>query len=294
MMVELDLFGPQTLPGLTTGAEIITRAEEAELIARIDAEGLSPFRFQGWLGKRLTRSFGWSYDFDTGRFAPTDPIPEWLRSVQARAATFAGLAADELVQALLIRYDPGAGIGWHKDRPVFEHVVGISLGAPATMRFRRRAAKGFERVAVPLASRSIYHLTGEIRHEWEHSIVPIEQPRWSVTFRSLARTDERSGPLPPSTTGLAQPQRHADRSLPECCSRGLIWIPPTPHQLNGLPGYLRAMSSAGTPKATWGRPARQSMASGLIMPTRPSPYSRRFASQAHEWPRPGTSRSGSG
>jgi alkylated DNA repair protein (DNA oxidative demethylase) len=189
MMVELDLFGAQTLPGLTTGADIITPAEEAELVARIDAEGLSPFRFQGWTGKRLTRSFGWSYDFDTGRFAPTDAIPEWLRPLQARAAAFAGLAPDDLVQALLIRYDPGAGIGWHKDRPVFEHVVGISFGALATMRFRRRAAKVFERVAVPVAPRSIYHLTREIRHEWEHSIVPIEQPRWSVTFRSLARTD---------------------------------------------------------------------------------------------------------
>lgn len=189
MMPALDLFGPQPLPGLTTGAEIITSAEEAELITRIDAEGLSPFRFQGWLGKRLTRSFGWSYDFDTGRFAPTDPLPEWLRSLQQRAAAFAGVAPDELVQALLIRYDPGAVIGWHKDRPVFEHVIGVSLGASVSMRFRRRAPKGFERQSVPLAPRSIYHLTGEIRHHWEHSIAPMDEPRWSITFRSLAQTD---------------------------------------------------------------------------------------------------------
>jgi hypothetical protein len=54
-----------------------------------------------------------------------------------RAEGFAGLEAGALVQAPLIRYDRGAGIGWHKDRPVFEHVVGISLGNPATMRFRR-------------------------------------------------------------------------------------------------------------------------------------------------------------
>jgi alkylated DNA repair protein (DNA oxidative demethylase) len=63
-----------------------------------------------------------------------------------------------------------------KDRPVFAHVDGVSLGALATMRFRRRAAKGFDRVAVPLAARSIYHLAGEIRQEWEHSVVPIERP----------------------------------------------------------------------------------------------------------------------
>jgi alkylated DNA repair protein (DNA oxidative demethylase) len=92
---------------------------------------------------------------------------------------------EALVQILLIRYDPGAGIGWHKDRPVFDHVVGVSLGNAATMRFRRRIATGFERMAVPLAPRSIYHLSGDVRHAWEHSIAPMEVPRWSVTFRSL-------------------------------------------------------------------------------------------------------------
>lgn len=86
----------------------------------------------------------------------------------------------------MIRYDPGAGIGWHRDRPVFEHVVGISLGAPATLRLRRRRPGGFDRAAVPLAPRSIYHLTGEARHDWEHSILAVDLPRWSVTFRSLS------------------------------------------------------------------------------------------------------------
>jgi alkylated DNA repair dioxygenase AlkB len=86
----------------------------------------------------------------------------------------------------LIRYDPGAGIGWHRDRPVFEHVLGISLGAPATMRFRRRRPGGFDRASVLLMPRSIYHLTGEARHEWEHSIAAMEVARWSITFRSLS------------------------------------------------------------------------------------------------------------
>ncbi|WP_171905932.1 alpha-ketoglutarate-dependent dioxygenase AlkB, partial [Sphingobium phenoxybenzoativorans] len=87
----------------------------------------------------------------------------------------------------LIRYDPGAGIGWHKDRPVFEHVVGISLGNPATLRLRRRTPTGFDRARVQLEPRSIYHLAGEVRHAWEHSIAPMEVPRGSITFRSLGR-----------------------------------------------------------------------------------------------------------
>jgi alkylated DNA repair dioxygenase AlkB len=186
MIAAPDLFGEPAVSGLATSGTIVSREEEADLIARIDVENLSPFRFQGWLGKRLTRSFGWSYDFDTGRFNETDAIPAWLDPLRLRAAAFAGLGAEELVQALLIRYDPGAGIGWHKDRPVFEHVVGISLGTQAAMRLRRREGKGFSRISVPLAPRSIYHLSGDVRHEWEHSIAPMDRPRWSLTFRSLS------------------------------------------------------------------------------------------------------------
>ena len=182
----LDLFGAATLPGLASADAFVTSAEEAALIAHIDDVGLSPFKFQQWTGKRLTRSFGWSYDFETGRFAPTEPIPSWLEPVRERAARFAGLDPAELVQALVIRYDPGAGIGWHKDRPVFEHVVGLSLGAPATMRFRRRIGGKFERANAPLGPRASYHLSGEARHAWEHSIAEMEAARWSVTFRSLA------------------------------------------------------------------------------------------------------------
>ncbi|WP_157220505.1 alpha-ketoglutarate-dependent dioxygenase AlkB [Flavisphingomonas formosensis] len=182
----LDLFGTATLPGLASAEAFVSPADEAALIEHIDEAGLSPFKFQQWTGKRLTRSFGWSYDFETGRFAPADPIPTWLGTIRERAARFAGLDAADLVQALVIRYDPGAGIGWHKDRPVFEHVVGLSLGAPATMRFRRRSGGKFERATAPLAPRAIYHLSGEVRHDWEHSISEMDATRWSITFRSLA------------------------------------------------------------------------------------------------------------
>ena len=160
----LSLFDDTALPGLASADAFVTPAEETALTAHIDDVGLSPFKFQQWTGKRLTRSFGWSYDFETGRVAPADPIPSWLEPVRARAAHFAGLRPADLIQALVIRYDPGAGIGWHKDRPVYEHVIGLSLGAPATMRFRRRINGKFERATAPLTPRAIYHLSGEARH----------------------------------------------------------------------------------------------------------------------------------
>lgn len=186
MNMMFDLFDAPIVRGLSMCRDIIDKAEEAKLIAHMNDVTLSPFRFHQWAGKRLTRSYGWSYDFATGTFAPADPLPTWLADCKARAAEFAGLTARDLSQALLIRYDPGAGIGWHKDRPMFEHVVGVSLGSPATLRLRRRGPAGFERARAELAPRSIYHLSGEVRHEWEHSIAPMGTPRWSITFRSLS------------------------------------------------------------------------------------------------------------
>jgi len=180
-----DWFGTPVLPGLSSRDDLVTRAEEQALIERIDGTSLSPFRFQGWTGKRLTSSYGWSYDFDAGRLQRGDPMPDWLLPIRDRAAVFAGLRADDLVHALLIRYDPGAGIGWHKDRPAFEHVVGISLGAPSTMRFRRRVGVRFERASAALPPRGAYYMIGEARDGWKHSITEMEQVRWSVTFRSL-------------------------------------------------------------------------------------------------------------
>ena len=87
--------------------------------------------------------------------------------------------------ALVIRDDPGAGIGWHRDRPQYGEVLGLSLGAPCVMRLRRRTADGFERRKLALPPRSLYRLSGEVRWDWEHSIAPIAATRRSVTFRTL-------------------------------------------------------------------------------------------------------------
>ena len=186
-----DLFGQTSVPGLDYRPDVISADEESGLIERLSGADLTPFRFQGWTGKRLTRVFGWRYDFQDKSFAPVEPIPDWLYPVRAQAAKFAGLDADDFVHALLNRYDPGAGIGWHRDRPVFEKVVGISVGTAATLRFRRRRPGGFDRAEIELAPRSAYLLTGESRHQWEHSIVPHEQLRFSITFRTFSELGRR-------------------------------------------------------------------------------------------------------
>jgi DNA oxidative demethylase len=184
---QFDMFADApVIPGFSQAGQFISPNEEKQLIARIGGVELPPFRFQGWVGKRRTASFGWRYDFDDASFGPADPIPDWLLPFRDRAAAFAGLKADDLSQAAINLYEPGAGVGWHRDRPFYEHVVGVSLGAPTVMRFRQRFDGGFRRATVPLPPRSIYRLSNEVRHAWEHSIPEQDATRWSIMFRNLS------------------------------------------------------------------------------------------------------------
>lgn len=165
---------------------MISDAEEQALLDRLGGLELAPFKFHGWLGKRRTQSFGWRYDFENASFTPADPLPDWLLPLREKAAAFGGVAPDDFVHVLLARYDPGAGIGWHRDRDVFDQVVGISFGTPAVLRFRQRRDTGFHRASREVAPRSAYLLSGEVRHEWEHSIAPGKSLRFSITFRTLS------------------------------------------------------------------------------------------------------------
>lgn len=187
---QSELF--PALGGLAYADDAIGESDERALIASIEALNLAPFRFQRWLGKRLTASFGWHYDFEHSRMGQTHPIPPWLKPLRIEAARFARLAPDDLAHVLVTHYPPGAGIGWHRDRPVFDHVIGVSLGASAALRFRRKTGKKFDRASLVCRPRSIYHLSGEARRVWEHSIIPIDAPRWSITFRSLSEKHLRS------------------------------------------------------------------------------------------------------
>jgi alkylated DNA repair protein (DNA oxidative demethylase) len=185
------LFDTPLIAGLRYEEAVISEPVERALLARLEALDLAPFRFHGFVGNRRTQSLGWRYDFEDASFTPAEPIPGWLEPVRERAAAFAGLGAEEFVHVLLARYDPGAGIGWHRDRDVFDQVVGISLGSPAILRFRQRTPSGFGRANLEVAPRSAYLLSGEARHEWEHSITPGEALRFSVTFRALSEKGRR-------------------------------------------------------------------------------------------------------
>jgi alkylated DNA repair dioxygenase AlkB len=183
-----DLFGedpPGFPPGLAYRGAFLSPEQEGALAARMAGVPFQAFEFHGFEGKRRTHSFGLRYVFDGSGLQAAEPMPDWLIPCRDRAAEWAGLPAAALEHALLTEYAPGAGIGWHRDRSVFGDVVGVSLLAPARLRFRRRAGSGWERAALIAEPRSAYLLRGEARGAWEHSIAPMETLRYSITFRTL-------------------------------------------------------------------------------------------------------------
>jgi len=184
-----SLFDERAPPGLPQGfayrPEFLEREEEARLAAWLATLPFEAFQFRGFEGKRRVVSFGWQYDFTRSHLMKADDMPPQLAAVRVRAAAFADLPPEDLQQCLLNEYLPGAPIGWHRDRPMFEKVVGISVLAPCTLRLRKRAGDGFERRSVELAPRSIYRLMGEARSVWEHSIPPVKAHRYSITFRNF-------------------------------------------------------------------------------------------------------------
>jgi alkylated DNA repair dioxygenase AlkB len=186
---QADLFRPAAAEELPLGfryqPELIERAEERRLIAEFEKLEFAPFEFQGFLGKRRVISFGWRYDFNKGGLHKAGDIPEFLWPARERAAKFASLKPEDLQHVLLTEYPPGSTIGWHKDRPQFDDVIGISLLSPCTFRFRRKVGAKWERRSFTAEPRSAYLLRGPVRTEWEHSIPAVDAQRYSITFRSL-------------------------------------------------------------------------------------------------------------
>jgi alkylated DNA repair protein (DNA oxidative demethylase) len=177
--------------GLVYRPDFVTDDEERELVARMDEIDFREVVMHGQAAKRTVRHYGLDYGYESWKLTPGEPLPSEFVWVRDRCAELAGVEPEALAQILVSRYPPGAGIGWHRDAPMFgAAIVGVSLGAPCRMRFQRTAA-GVRRVfALELEPRSAYVLAGQARSAWQHSIPPTKALRYSLTFRTL-RNPER-------------------------------------------------------------------------------------------------------
>jgi alkylated DNA repair dioxygenase AlkB len=174
--------GPE---GLRYQPNFISAEEEDALFQHIRALPLTPFQFGAFEGKRRIASFGWRYDYTDRKLLPAEDLPAWTGPIISKIESFAGLPAASIRQVLCTEYESGVGIGWHRDKPHFDEIFGLSLASPCKFRFRRKNGEKWERFALEAQPRSLYKMSGEARHLWEHSIPPAESPRYSITFRTM-------------------------------------------------------------------------------------------------------------
>jgi alkylated DNA repair dioxygenase AlkB len=172
--------------GFLYRSELLRTEEERMLLERLETIDFHEIRMHGVVAKRTARHFGFDYDYERRRLVQdAEPIPAWLGSALDAAATLADVKPEELVEALVQRYPPGAQIGWHRDASMFGTVVGISLLGPARLRLRRGVEGSRELFELELAPRSGYVLAREARTKWQHHILPAKELRYSITFRTL-------------------------------------------------------------------------------------------------------------
>jgi DNA oxidative demethylase len=189
---------PSILPeGFAYHPDWIPPEEELTLLRHIEQLLFSEVRMHGVIAKRKVVHFGWDYGYDSWTISPTDPVPEWLLDIRSRAAVVMGASPEAVEEILVTRYEPGAGIGWHRDAPMFGPVVvGVSLLGTCRMRFQRTVAGQRRTAEAVLSPRSSYVLAGQARCAWQHSIPPAKELRYSITFRTLKRAPGARRPRP--------------------------------------------------------------------------------------------------
>ena len=189
-----ELFqGAAELPsGLVYMPEFLSRDEERTLLDGIASLELHEAAYKEYKAHRRVASFGAGYDFDANELTPAPSMAPFLLPLRERVSRWLGTPAEAFGYALVAEYRPGTQLGWHRDVPQFEMVVGVSLASACRMRFRRFPPKpGAEILVLDLEPRSAYVLKEEARWGWQHSIPPTPRLRYSITFRTRRENNKR-------------------------------------------------------------------------------------------------------
>jgi alkylated DNA repair dioxygenase AlkB len=189
---QAELFAERqiAIPGLRYQTSFLPAAEEYSLLDSIRSLELREAQYRQWHAHRRTISFGGKYDFIANELLPAEPIPPFLFPLRARVAAWSGIEAAEFSHALIAEYRAGTQLGWHRDVPNYESVIGVSLAGAARLRFRPYPPRISQRkatLALEVAPRSIYSMQDSARWDWQHAVSPTKALRYSITFRTLAR-----------------------------------------------------------------------------------------------------------
>jgi alkylated DNA repair dioxygenase AlkB len=189
-MQTLFPVAPVYPPGFDYYPEIISREEELKLLLDIEQLELKTFHFQGYEARRKTASFGYDWSFEKRELSRGSEIPVTFTWLIERVALKLSVDHRQFSELLVTEYPVGAVINWHRDAPPFEMIAGISLSTDCTFKLRPydKSKQGRQAViSVPVQRRSLYVIKDEARRDWEHSISPVKQTRYSITLRTLKK-----------------------------------------------------------------------------------------------------------
>ena len=170
--------------------DFLTNEEESHLCDTIGKIPLHTFKFQGYEAKRKTASFGYDYSFDKRTISKGQDIPMEFDALVEKVSRHLEIHQDDIAELLVTEYPIGSVINWHRDAPPFEIIAGISLCTDCIFRLRPndKARQGRKAIiSFPVKRRSLYIMQGSARTDWQHSISPVPEVRYSITLRTLRK-----------------------------------------------------------------------------------------------------------
>jgi alkylated DNA repair protein (DNA oxidative demethylase) len=187
MPEQLGLFGNEVgPPGLTYIPFFISEEEERNLIHEIRNLEWKEIHMHGVIAKRKIVHYGLNYEFNSRTLTPAEEPPEFIKNLIPDVAKALKVKDAEIAEMLISHYPIDAPIGWHRDAPQFESLLGISLGGECVMKFRKYDDNKIQFRQI-LESRSAYIIKNEARWKWQHHIPPVKTERFSITFRTLVQ-----------------------------------------------------------------------------------------------------------
>ena len=178
-----------TLPeGFSYYPDFLSADEETELCKEISKLDLHNLNYHGYKANRKTASFGYDYNFDDNKLSKGKDIPLAFDWILEKTAKYISIERNAFAELLLTEYPPGAVINWHRDVPQFGLIAGISMLTDCTFRLRPFDKEKQTRSSVisfPVQRCSLYTMQDDARWNWQHSIAPVKQTRYSITFRTF-------------------------------------------------------------------------------------------------------------
>lgn len=186
-LFRLDPVFPE---GFSYESNFISETEERELLSVISSTELHTFLFQGFEAKRKVASFGYDWSFEKRILSKGKEIPNAYQNLIKKVADHLKIMYENIAELLVTEYPPGSVINWHRDAPPFDLIAGISLLSDCVFRLRphdkAKQVRG-STIQFTVAPRSMYVMHGPARSEWQHSIAPVKNTRYSITLRTLRK-----------------------------------------------------------------------------------------------------------